>query len=111
MYKYIEGETWLATDWIDENTSGAQEEVYDSSNTTNNKPIRFQLEDGADVNKLLPDNIIDGKTFFQNQTSPRGATRIYPESYLIKFFDGANLSTLLHETGHVFFEEMEVWSG
>ena len=40
------------------------------------------------------------------QQNPRGATRIYPETYLIKLFDGANLSTLLHETGHVFFEEM-----
>lgn len=37
----------------------------------------------------------------------RGSTRIYPESYLISLFKGADLSTLLHETGHVFFEEME----
>ncbi len=40
-------------------------------------------------------------------SNPRGSTTIYPESYLIKLFQGADLSTLLHETGHIFFEEME----
>ncbi|MDR3319934.1 MAG: hypothetical protein LBS77_03125, partial [Desulfovibrio sp.] len=36
-----------------------------------------------------------------------GSTTIYPEKYLITLFENANLSTLLHETGHVFFEELE----
>lgn len=38
---------------------------------------------------------------------PRGSIQIYPEGYLINLFQGADLSTLLHETGHIFFEEME----
>lgn len=37
----------------------------------------------------------------------RGSVQIYPESYLISLFEKADLSTLLHETGHIFFEEME----
>jgi len=36
-----------------------------------------------------------------------GSTRIYDEGYLISLFKGANLYTLFHETGHVFFGEME----
>jgi len=35
-----------------------------------------------------------------------GSIKPYPEGYLVSLFKGANLSTLLHETGHIFFEEM-----
>ncbi|WP_297671138.1 hypothetical protein [uncultured Desulfovibrio sp.] len=44
--------------------------------------------------------------FSQRDAGPLGSTKIYPESYLVSLFEGANLSTLMHETGHVFFEEM-----
>lgn len=47
------------------------------------------------------------QTYYQGGDDPRGSTQIYPETYLISLFNGADLSTLLHETGHVFFEEME----
>ncbi len=47
------------------------------------------------------------QTYYQNQGDVRGSVRIYPEGYLINLFKGADLSTLLHETGHIFFEEME----
>ena len=40
-------------------------------------------------------------------SAKRGSVQIYPESYLISLFEKADLSTLLHETGHIFFEEME----
>ncbi|MDR2160817.1 MAG: hypothetical protein LBO77_01570 [Desulfovibrio sp.] len=40
-------------------------------------------------------------------SGPRGSVSVYPEGYLINLFQGADLSTLLHETGHIFFEEME----
>jgi hypothetical protein len=39
--------------------------------------------------------------------NPLGSVSIYPKGYLIRLFRGANLSTLLHETGHIFFEEMD----
>ncbi len=47
------------------------------------------------------------QTYYQGQDDPRGSVQIYPEGYLINLFQGADLSTLLHETGHIFFEEME----
>lgn len=47
------------------------------------------------------------QTYYQGGDDPRGSTQIYPETYLISLFNGADLSTLLHETGHIFFEEME----
>lgn len=37
---------------------------------------------------------------------PLGVTRIAPEGFIMKLFEGANHSTLLHETGHVFFNEV-----
>lgn len=36
-----------------------------------------------------------------------GSVTISPEKYHIRLFQNANLSTLLHETGHVFLEEMD----
>jgi len=49
----------------------------------------------------------DGQTFRQGNQSPRGSVQIHSEGYLISLFQNADLSTLLHETGHVFIEEME----
>jgi hypothetical protein len=40
-------------------------------------------------------------------TVPLGVTRVFPEGYIIKLFEKANHSTLLHETGHVFLSEVE----
>lgn len=49
-----------------------------------------------------------GKPLFQGQgKAPRGQVKIYPDGYLIGLFPRANLSTLLHETGHIFYEEFE----
>ena len=70
-----------------------------------------QDENSPRENKISPDT--DGVNLHilyssQNEEAAyRGSTTIYPESYLINLFGSANLSTLLHETGHVFFEEME----
>ncbi|MCL1926825.1 MAG: hypothetical protein FWF95_06800, partial [Syntrophorhabdaceae bacterium] len=69
----------------------------------------------------IPDNRVTGDKSIANivrkhlgvnpdvtlNQGPLGSTKIYPEGYLISLFKGANLSTLLHETGHIFFEEME----
>jgi hypothetical protein len=41
-----------------------------------------------------------------NNTIPLGVTKIHPEGFIIKLFEDANPSTLLHETGHVFFNEV-----
>ncbi|MDR1921156.1 MAG: hypothetical protein LBS31_05345 [Candidatus Adiutrix sp.] len=53
------------------------------------------------------------ESFFQNQTGgrkgqgPKGSFAIVPEGYLIELFKNADLSTLLHETGHIFFADMK----
>ena len=44
-----------------------------------------------------------GKTYAQEL---RGATTILPEGYIISLFSGANLSTLPHELGHIFENEL-----
>lgn len=56
-------------------------------------------------------SIIENQTLYQTEGQHLGSTQVYdtpngPE-FLISLFDGANLSTLLHETGHIFYEEME----
>lgn len=52
-----------------------------------------EAEEFAEVNGL--ENVI-----------PLGVTKVSPEGFVIKLFENANPSTLLHETGHVFFNEV-----
>jgi len=40
-------------------------------------------------------------------TGPRGALTIADHNYMISLFQGANLSTLIHETGHIFLAEIK----
>jgi hypothetical protein len=47
------------------------------------------------------------QTYYQNNRGPQGSFSVVPEGYLISLFKNANLTTLLHETGHVFFAEMK----
>ena len=58
---------------------------------------------------IFDDNAIEMiRTYYQTLNSgTRGSVKIYPEGYLINLFKNADLSTLFHETGHIFFEEME----
>ena len=44
---------------------------------------------------------------FYQPGSARGSLEIRPEGYLIDLFRQADLSTMLHETGHIFLEEIE----
>ena len=56
--------------------------------------------------KVTPGAPLDkkaGKTYAQ---ALRGATTILPEGYLISLFSQANLSTLPHELGHIFENEL-----
>ena len=50
----------------------------------------------------------DPRILYQNkEQGARGSVAIRPEGYLINLFKHADLSTLLHETGHIFLEEIE----
>ena len=44
--------------------------------------------------------------FKQDETGPRGQMQIVDNNYIVTLFDGADLSTVLHETGHIFMEEI-----
>lgn len=42
----------------------------------------------------------------EKKVPPRGSIKIDSEGYLVSLFQTRNMSTLIHETGHIFFEEM-----
>lgn len=53
-----------------------------------------------------------GKTFesrqkFFEQPGARGSVVFVDDNYIINIFPGSDLSTILHETGHIFLEEMK----
>lgn len=59
---------------------------------------------GKNVNTA--DDNVNLQILYSENDGKRGSTTIYPQTYLINLFKGADMSTLLHEIGHVFFEEM-----
>lgn len=77
--------------------------------------IHFQLVKDA-LNSGLPVprevleelDLLDSVTFEQEEKDPpRGSVTINSDGYNISLFENRNLSTLLHETDHIFFEEMQ----
>lgn len=63
--------------------------------------------------RVEPSNLVDverAKLFIEDKdlqnTIPLGVTKISAEGSIIKLFENADTSTLLHETGHVFFNEI-----
>ncbi|MDL2267207.1 hypothetical protein LJC46_04370 [Desulfovibrio sp. OttesenSCG-928-G15] len=58
---------------------------------------------------VFDDSAIDIlNTYYQSgKSKARGSVSIHSEGYLVNLFRKADLSTLLHETGHIFYEEME----
>ncbi len=57
----------------------------------------------ADLVKLRQAN----PTLYQSSAAPRGMLRIFDDNYVISLMQRADLSTLPHETAHVFFEEFQ----
>jgi len=75
----------------------------DQSPAATLKRIRTEVstfKDLADAEKFLKENGL-------KNSIPLGVTRIVSEGFIIKLFEGANHSTLIHETGHVFLGEIE----
>jgi hypothetical protein len=62
---------------------------------------------GFDITPQLAAAATQGFPLFQNTDGPRGQIAIYPTHNVITLFENANLSTLLHETGHQFLEELK----
>ncbi len=84
---------------------------YAYKNTKNNKKLLDAVtrdEDGAIIPPSKRFNSRRGEVYFQNkEQGARGSVAVRPEGYLINLFKHADLSTLLHETGHIFLEEIE----
>ena len=110
LYRFGNRETWLVTGCLDNNSPDAQVKVNDSTSATNIEPTRFQSGDGAGDGQISIQPLgSDGKPLFHSagNNSPRGSITPVDEGYLIRLYDKADLSTMLHETGHFFLLEME----
>jgi hypothetical protein len=116
-----------------ENRIRDQKERLDTATDVNNKVVAINLalneqhvsgtmgdrldisQDDLDVLSAMGDNIKDlrdlvspeRKRFFQAQEGapPKGSIPITNESHLISLYEGADLSTLLHETAHIALKE------
>jgi hypothetical protein len=55
----------------------------------------------------LKEKVLAGQALFQPATDqPRGGVNITDEKHLVNIFRNKDLSTLIHETGHIFLKEM-----
>ena len=63
-----------------------------------------------DVIEVTDQNVLasrpEAQLFQSADSTPRGSLKITKEGYVISLFQNADLSTVLHETGHIFLEEM-----
>ena len=108
LYRFGNQETWLVTGWVDDSADAPGSVNVADATHTNPSGIRDKVGAAETVNKNITPLGADGKPLFQGQgKAPRGQVKIYPDGYLIGLFPRANLSTLLHETGHIFYEEFE----
>lgn len=69
---------------------------------------RFQGE-GSHNYVIFDDAAIDViRTHYQQKEAhARGSIKMYPQGYLISLFKHANLSTIVHESAHLFKEELD----
>lgn len=72
---------------------GAKQGITDAINEVSLGILRGSVKPSKFENGILRQN-------------KRGSVSIMSDTYLVRLFDGADMSTLVHETGHVFFEEM-----
>ncbi|MGL5004635.1 MAG: hypothetical protein ACRDAM_16970, partial [Casimicrobium sp.] len=61
---------------------------------------------GFEITDALRDQASGGFPLFQKTDKPRGQIAMYTDKMVITLFEDADLSTLLHETGHLFVEEL-----
>lgn len=59
-----------------------------------------------DVTPEMREAVQSGLTLFQGNKAPQGSVTFGKEQTIIKLFEGANKSTLLHELGHIFLRDM-----
>ena len=66
----------------------------------------FVIWDEAAIKVIDPETGPTAELFQDQAGGPRGSLQITNEGYVISLFPDADLSTILHETGHIFMEEM-----
>ena len=114
LYRFGNRETWPVAGWLDDKPSGAQAKVYDSADATSAGATRFPSGDGAEGETILQSLGADDKPLFHDRRdrAPRShalsesavargfVTMARGQEYPIQLLKTANLSTILHETGH-----------
>lgn len=71
-------------------------------------PAAEPTNHGFDITPELAKAAAGGFPLFQNPTAPRGQIALGQDKIVISLFANSNLSTLIHETGHLFLERMQV---
>ncbi len=83
----------------------------DAADSAQSSPVSDQLPGFEKKFTTLLDAVKawrdDGTVFHRPASSILGATTKLGDGYLVQVFRGANMSTILHETAHVFMMEME----
>ncbi len=110
LYRFGSRETWLLTGWKDNPAGGTGTVNAPSPTQTSPSGIQGKLGAAGSPSSNIQPLGADGKPLFHDagRSSALGSTT--PDGnghYVIRLFAGANLSTLSHETAHVFFLEME----
>ena len=83
--------------------------LWESANLNRSEEPLTHISGQSGVKGNIGQTGINGKTLFQTDdpANVRGKVDIKDDGYLISLFKKADLSTLLHETGHVFLNEMQ----
>lgn len=99
------GSTGRAGLWIQQLTTALpvldQLEAFDSGKQVGSKQLGF------DITSELAAVAHNGFPLFQDKSGVRGQIALYPSRSVITLFENADLSTLIHETGHLFLEELQ----
>lgn len=72
--------------------------IADVKETVHSLPITQQMKDSVSA---------EGQPLFQDDAAPRGSIQFTNAATTINLYKSANLSTFLHETGHLFMREMK----
>ena len=120
LKKVSEGQGW--TLWVATKYTGSEEYeiepnwyIYEGENGTivtdttpalvgNTKEVW-----SIPITEKMREKVLEGQTLYQNRENddPKGAFDIIDDKYVITLFEKADFSTLLHETAHVFWAEIE----
>lgn len=59
------------------------------------------------ITQEMRDSLLEGQPLFQGENKPRGSVQFTDAATIINLYNSANLSTFVHEAGHIFMKEMQ----